>query len=132
MKAVIDTNVFVSGVFWKGPPYKGLKAWGEGKFTLVVSPEIIEEYRRVLHELLEKRPGIDVERILELVSLNAMVVKAPVFARPVCTDPDDKFLAAALAGKASYVVTGDKALLKVSEFNGAAMVTPAQFLRLFK
>jgi uncharacterized protein len=131
MRVVIDTNVFVSGIFWKGPPNRILNAWRDGKFQLVVTVEIMEEYRRVLRELAEKRSGINVDRFLELVGLNALAVKAPVFARPVCSDPDDdKFLAAALAGKADYVVTGDKALLKISEFRGATIVTPAQLLKL--
>jgi predicted nucleic acid-binding protein len=47
MKAVIDTNVFVSGIFWKGPPYRILKAWQNGEFTLVVSPPIIQEYIQI-------------------------------------------------------------------------------------
>lgn len=37
LKVVMDTNVFVSGVFFNGPPYQILKAWQEGEFELVVS-----------------------------------------------------------------------------------------------
>ena len=133
MRAVIDTNVFVSGVFWKGPPHKILMAWSRGRFKLIVSPEIMEEYRRVLHDLAKRRHGINVDRILELVGLHAQAVKAPVFARPICFDPDDdKFLAAGLAGRASHIVTGDKALLRVAIFQSTAIVTPAQFVRLIK
>jgi predicted nucleic acid-binding protein len=40
---ILDTNVFVSGVFFSGPPYQILRAWRDGKIQLVVSPEIIEE-----------------------------------------------------------------------------------------
>ena len=38
MKVVLDTNVFVSGVFFKGPPFQILQAWKEGKVQLVLSP----------------------------------------------------------------------------------------------
>lgn len=41
LKVVMDTNVFVSGVFFSGPPYEILKAWQEGEFELVVSQEIL-------------------------------------------------------------------------------------------
>jgi predicted nucleic acid-binding protein len=47
LKVVMDTNVFVSGVFFGGPPYQILKAWQSGVFELVVSQEILDEYQRV-------------------------------------------------------------------------------------
>ncbi|NJL26307.1 MAG: PIN domain-containing protein [Calothrix sp. SM1_5_4] len=50
------------------------------------------------------------------------------FTKPIYSDPDDdKFLAAALSAKASYIVTGDKALLKLTEFSGAKIVQPSAF-----
>jgi len=64
MKIVVDTNVFVSGVYWKGPPYHILQKWESGHFKLVVSPSILDECRRVLIELSIHRPGIQFERAL--------------------------------------------------------------------
>ena len=43
MKVVVDTNVFVSGVFFGGPPGDVLTAWRDKRIELVVSREIIEE-----------------------------------------------------------------------------------------
>ena len=43
MKVVLDTNVFVSGVFFGGPPLKILEAWRDGKVQLLLSPAILEE-----------------------------------------------------------------------------------------
>lgn len=43
MKVVVDTNVFISGVFFGGPPGDVLSAWRDGKIEFVVSREIIEE-----------------------------------------------------------------------------------------
>ena len=42
MKVVLDTNVFVSGVFFNGPPYEILKAWQDGKIQLELSLEILD------------------------------------------------------------------------------------------
>jgi predicted nucleic acid-binding protein len=53
--AILDTNVFISGVFWKGPPFEFLKAWQEQRFRLAISPPILDEYRRVLDELTKER-----------------------------------------------------------------------------
>ncbi len=43
MKAVLDTNVFISGIFWEGASNKAMLNWREGKFTLVTSSEAISE-----------------------------------------------------------------------------------------
>ena len=43
MKVVLDTNVFVSGVFFGGLPHKILEAWRDGKIQLLLSPAILEE-----------------------------------------------------------------------------------------
>lgn len=47
MKIVLDTNVFISGVFFHGPSYQILEAWRDGKIQLVLSRPIYEEYERV-------------------------------------------------------------------------------------
>jgi putative PIN family toxin of toxin-antitoxin system len=129
MKVVIDTNVFVAGVYWKGPPYQILQSWEKGEFKLIVSPPILTEYRRILVDLSIQRPGIKFEEALALVVLNAEVVEPVEFTTPVCRDPDDdKFLAAALSASAEYVVTGDKALLAVNGYREICVVTPKNFL----
>lgn len=43
MRAVLDTNVLVSGVFFSGPPYEILGAWRHGRLGLVLSAEILDE-----------------------------------------------------------------------------------------
>ena len=56
MKVVLDTNVLVSGIFFFGPPATILKSWSRGKIRLMVSPEILDEYRRVSEEVSGKVP----------------------------------------------------------------------------
>lgn len=130
MKVVVDTNVFVSGVFWQGPPYKILEAWKHGRFKLVVSLPILGEYRRILIDLSAHRPGIRYEQTLELVNVYAEVATEIAFAYPICSDADDdKFLATALAANAEYVVSGDKALLAQNGFRGLHVLTPREFLK---
>jgi len=93
MRIVLDTNVFISGVFFSGPPFQILKAWRDEKVHLVISQEILEEYQRV---------GEDPD--------------------------DDKFLACAMAGKTKFVISGDKQLLKVSDYRGVKIITPRKFV----
>jgi len=47
VRVVLDTNVVVSGVFFGGVPGRILSAWTAGQITMVMSPAILEEYRRV-------------------------------------------------------------------------------------
>jgi len=115
VKVVIDTNVFVLGIFFSGPPYQILKAWRDDKIELVVSPDILDEYRRVGEILAVAHPAIDLAPVLALVIQNAAVYSAPPLPDTVCEDPDDdKFLACALASGSTVIVSGDKHLLEAS------------------
>lgn len=129
MNVVLDTNVVVAGVFFSGPPATILGAWRDGRITLVVSPPIMDEYRRVMHELAAQFPAIDPGPPLELLVVNTRLVEAPPLPETVCTDPtDDMFLACAIAGDSHVVVSGDKALLRTSGYRGIEVVTPRAFL----
>ena len=129
MNVILDTNVFVAGVFFSGPPATILRAWRDGRVTLVVSPQIMDEYRRVTHELAAQFPAVDPGPPLELLAVHAHLVDAPPLPETVCTDPaDDMFLACAIAGASRVVVSGDKALLRTSGYRGVEVLTPRAFL----
>lgn len=132
MKVILDTNVFVSGIFFSGPPYRILEAWRDDKIQLVVSPEILEEYRRVGEILAEDHPAISLSPWIELVVQKASIFSVPPLAEIVCDDPDDnKFLACALASKSRAIVSGDKHLLKVSGYEGIEVLKPRDFLEKY-
>jgi uncharacterized protein len=126
---VLDTNVFVSGVFFSGPPYQILRAWKNQEIQIVISLEILDEYNRVGEELSEQFPETDLNPILELVTTKAEIVKAARLYEAVCDDPDDdKFFACAISAKAEIIVSGDKHLLKMSGYKGIKVVKPRQFI----
>jgi uncharacterized protein len=130
MRVVIDTNVFVSGVFWKGAPGAVLDAWRDGRIQVVLSPAILAEYERVGAELRRQYPTVDLREIMRLLTVNSRTVKDVPLPKPACSDPDDdKFLAVAVAGRAEYVVSGDKALLNVREYRGVRIISPGAFVR---
>ena len=132
MKVVLDTNVFVSGAFFSGPPFQILQAWRDGKIQLVISPEILYEYRRVGEILAEEYLTIDLEPILKYVIHNAVVFSAPPLPERVCDDSDDdKFLACALASGSNLVVSGDRHLLKVSGYQNIEVLKPRDFLEKY-
>ena len=129
MKVVLDTNVFVSGVFFSGPLFQVLKAWNDGKIQLVVSPEILDEYRRVGEILAEDHPNINLKPVLDYVIRNAEVYAPPPLPESVCEDPDDdKFLACALESGSKVIVSGDRHLFKVSGYRKIEVLKPRDFV----
>ena len=132
MKVVIDTNVLISGVFFSGAPYQVLQAWRDQKIQVVISPEIMAEYRRVGEIFTQERSGVDLSKILDYVFQNAIFYKSPAVPEPVCTDPDDdKFFACALASGSKLIVSGDKHLLKASGYHEVEVLKPNEFLEKF-
>jgi uncharacterized protein len=112
VKVVLDTNVLVSGLLFGGVRGRILTAWSTGAIRLVISPPILEEYRRVglaLSKGREPLVGTLDERVSE--------------------DPDDEmFLAAALAANARRIVSGDKHLLRVSGWRGIEVLKARPFV----
>ena len=133
MKAILDTNVLLSGFFFGGVPGRVLDAWRDDRFTLVLSTPILAEYREAAAEFEAGHGGSDFEALAALIVVNAEVLDAPEhLPDQVCTDADDdKFLACALAAGTKIIVSGDRALRKVSGWNGIEIVTPREFVDQF-
>ena len=129
MRIVLDTNVFISGVFFSGPPFQIIKAWRDEKIHLVISQEILEEYQRVGEILSVQFSGVVLGPIVDLLMLKSELVTPQPLPERVCEDPDDdKFLACAIAGNTKLVISGDKQLLKVSSYHGVRIITPRNFV----
>lgn len=55
VRIVLDTNIVVSAVFWGGKPLAILRAWAQGRLSIVGTPEILWEYERVLIEVAKRK-----------------------------------------------------------------------------
>lgn len=132
MKVVIDTNVFISGIFWSGAPSQVLTAWQSNKFDMAITQEILEEYQRVAEILSKKHPTVDIIPIIELVATKAKLYKPVKLGEQISRDPDDdKFIACALAAKTNLIVTGDDDLLSINGHMNLSMIKPRAFLNNF-
>lgn len=128
MKAVFDTNILVSGHFWKGPPYRCLMAAEAGLVSLVVSDSITSELREKLTEKFEV-PAAEADAIIDRLKTRAEEVPAHGRSGWVKQDPDDdKFVDAALASGATIIVSGDRHLLALGSVEGIDILTARQFL----
>lgn len=129
MKVVLDTNVFISGVFFGGAPYLVLQAWRNDKIQVILSLEIMAEYRRIGEIFAQDHPGIDITKMLDFVYQNAVIYDVPLLPERVSKDPDDeKFLACSLVSGSKLIVSGDRHLLKVSGYHEIEVLKPREFL----
>ena len=63
MRVVLDTNIVISGAFFGGRPRALLEAWNDGRFELLISPSIADEYVRTLNRIGGSHPGIDYQSV---------------------------------------------------------------------
>lgn len=134
MRAVLDTNVLVRALM--NPD----GTWGDivrrqGEFVHLTSPELINEFLRVIEQPRLRRrlgPGRSAppaRRALEILSRAEVVVPASTPA--ICRDPeDDKFFACAVAGQAAYIVSEDEDILAIEEHEGVRTIRASAFLRV--
>jgi len=132
MKVILDTNVFISGIFFSGPPSQILKAWANRTFQIVLSRQILEEYQRVAQALSSKFQAIEISPIIELVTIHGQFIDTEEFDIPVCEDPDDnKFIECAVAGNCKIIVSGDKHLLNLAGYHGITILRPRKFVEKY-
>ncbi len=128
---VLDTNVYVSALFWLGNPHRIIELALDRKIVVYTSPGILAELETVLtREFLEDRDFV--EQQISLILEFAKVVEPVRRVRVVIEDPDDdKIVECAIAARASHIVTGDPHLLVLKEVFGIKVVSPSEFLGLF-
>ena len=112
MRAVIDTNVLLSGLLWRGPAHALLEEVRNGSVTFLSSPELLAELADVLarpkFDAILSRSNSSREQMLAQVLQLAELTDPPPLAQPVCRDPDDDaVLALAIAALADVIDTGD-------------------------
>lgn len=132
LRVVLDTNVWISGIFFShGAPAQLLREWRDGQFEVVVTAATFQELADILHRksVQFNAPPDLAAAWLEFVRDYARHVKAATMPQGVSRDPqDDMLLAAAVAGQARFLVTGDQDLLVLADFSKTQIVSPRQFL----
>ena len=126
---VLDTNVVMSAIFFGGTPLQVLRAWNDGMVEVVVSDDVLDEYREIAARMKAKFPSVDPDEWIDYIESNATKVAAPRLVEQVCEDADDDvFLACALASGAKIVCSGDKLLLACNGWSGIEVLTPRAFI----
>jgi putative PIN family toxin of toxin-antitoxin system len=131
VKVVIDTNVFISSFLSpKGTPRLIIDLWKTGQVTICLCAEILTEYLEVLARMgLAGEP--ELKELLELFKTRQQIVFVVIDndLHAVEADPaDDKFLECAQKSRAACIVSGDKHLKRLGEFEGTPILSPAEFM----
>ena len=130
MRAVLDTNVVVSGVFFGGVPKRVLERCFDGEFECLVTPDIADEYLRTFARLGSRYPELEYGAVLGAILGQSTLVAESSPGEPITADPaDDKFMLCA-RDQDAVVVSGDRHLLDVDGWMGVRVVTPRDFLAL--
>ena len=126
---VLDTNIFISAVFWEGKPYAIVKNAINQDIIVFISNYIIEEIRKVLVRdfNLEKQ---EIDDIVNAVLYFTHLIEPRGAVTFIKDDPkDDKILDCAIACNAEFIVSQDNHLLNLKTFRGIRIVSPEEFLK---
>lgn len=128
MRAVLDTNVVMSAVFFGGVPLKIVRAAFTRKIELVASKAVLSEYREVAERLHGQFPAVNYRRPFAILESKLTVVRPVALGETICRDPDDDaILACAIGGNAKVICSGDGDLLALDGFRGLEIMRPADF-----
>lgn len=136
IRAVIDTNIFVSGVISsKGAPRNILALARKEKFKIVTSISINKEILEVLHrDYIYNKYGLTeaiVDDIASFLYEGTSLYEDSYTVSKVKKDPaDNKFIGCAVEGEADYIVSGDDHLLCLKHYMGIQIVGVNEFLEL--
>jgi hypothetical protein len=134
MNFVLDTNVLVSGTFWKGDSAKIIKCIDNKKIELVLSEELIEEYNEIIKrdEILDKiqNKNLILDKSVQRIIQDSIIVEPKKKFYIVKEDSDDnKIIECAFEGKIDYIISQDNHLLKLKEFNDIKIITPKRIYK---
>jgi len=131
-RVVFDTNILFSALGWLGNPHVCVQAARQGRCLSVTCEPILAE----LAEKLQIKRGFDAGKAAETtdeIRVFSKVVAIPGTLKVVATDPDDDaVLECAVIGQAQYLVSGDRHLLALSNYQGIQIVKAAEFLTLLQ
>ena len=134
LRVVIDTNLIISGTAKSNTiPHRLLERWRKKEFLLITSIPILSEIKEVLdrkeiqaHFFLKPE---DIRDLIQALSTQTIITSGALEVDIVKDDPDDnKFIAAAVERSASYIISGDRDLLDIGDYEGIKIMEARNFL----
>ncbi len=134
MRVVLDTNVLISALLFKAELSRVVRLWQEGKIVPVISKETFDELRAVLGYPKFSLSRAEIKSLIEHEILPFFeVVNVGKRVRGACRDPeDDKFISCAISANADCIVTGDKDLSDLKEYQSVRIIHASNFIKMFE
>ena len=136
MKAVLDTNVWLSAAFWEGEAFKLVSTIQRRKIEVIVTKKILLEIVEVLNKeakfqkFIKDRKLAIGDLLRTITSLGKLIDSKTRLSIVKEHSSDNKFVECAIDGKAEFIVSYDKHLLKLKEYKGIKILNPTKFMRI--
>lgn len=136
MKVVLDTNIWLSSIFWKGAANKIIEKLITKKIGVIVSEDILSEIIEVLNKgkkfqkFIEDRKQKIEDLIRTILSFSTLTEIKSKFELIKEHPKDNIILEAAYDSKADYIISYDKHILNMIEFRGIKILEPKEFLKM--
>jgi len=131
MKIVIDSNIFVSSFFWGGYPREVYERIINGFDELYITDEIIMEIKSVMNSRKFNLNSIEIDDYIKIIEKYSKKIVSKNIPKSISRDRnDDKILQCGIDGNVDYIVTGDKDLLVLKEYETIKIIKPKDYLEI--
>ncbi len=128
-RVILDTNILISALGWKGNPRKIFNKVVKGELDLILSFKQLDEVKRVMDYPKFKFTDKQKERFLLILDNISILIKTNSKVNIIKEDPDDNIILEPLNSiKIDYIITGDGHLLKLNKFKHAKIIASKEFL----
>ncbi len=136
MKVVLDTNIWVSAVIWGGVPDEIVQFAEQGRITIAMSQELLDElegtFNKTKLQPKLKALGLTGSTVIALIRSSVILYPIDELNVPELRDPDDTMvLATAIASQADAIITGDRDLLVLAEYQGIKIMAAQDFIQQY-
>jgi putative PIN family toxin of toxin-antitoxin system len=133
-RVVLDTNVLISALLFRGRLPKIVGLWQKGKIIPVISKETFSELMTVLEYPKFSLTQEETDSIIKYEILPYFeIVEVVKDVKGICRDPeDDKFISCAISASADYIVSGDKDLIDLKQYKSIKIIKASEILEMYK
>jgi putative PIN family toxin of toxin-antitoxin system len=133
IRVVLDTNVLISALLFKGELSRIVGLWQKGKIIPVISKETFDELKTVLEYPKFSLSRAEIKSLIKHDILPFFeVVHVSKHVKGACRDPgDDKFISCAISASADWIVTGDKDLSDLKIYQSIRILHASDFIKMF-
>lgn len=138
MRVVIDTNIFISGLFFGGMPRQILDFIQEKQLIPCFTVQTFRELQRLLNDdkFAQQRIflSFSIERFLNQLEEYSLIFPQKPTIPPIIIKEDladNYILACALVAQVSFIISGDRHLLSLKDFQGIPIISPKIFLKFY-